>query len=145
MANNAPRTIGNSSVRMRKKMFETEWRDAEAVKAKDEGLSVQDIEDIVAEFRNKDSGAKCGKRNTTVGRWNIPPPPSQDPSKDFEPISAGLDGPAIEMIVKEAECLLKEPKPMRLIEMKRMIWLCREKASVSLYKERVGSRHSRKL
>jgi len=133
-ADNASRTIGNSTVRMRKKMFETEGRDAEDVKAKDEGLSVQDIDDIVAEFRNIDSIAKRGKRNTTVGRWNIPPPPSQD-----------LDGPAVEMIVKEAECLLKEPKPMRLVEMKRMIWLCREKPGVSLYKERVGSRHQRKL
>ncbi|KAH8687205.1 hypothetical protein BGZ60DRAFT_536104 [Tricladium varicosporioides] len=40
-----------------------------------------------------------------------------------------------EMIVKEAQCEVQEPKPMRVSEMKRMMLLCRDKAGRSLDKE----------
>ncbi|EDN94436.1 predicted protein [Sclerotinia sclerotiorum 1980 UF-70] len=36
----------------------------------------------------------------------------------------------LEMVVKEAECGLKEPKPLRAVEMKRMVEICRDREKV---------------
>ena len=45
-----------------------------------------------------------------------------------------------EMIVKEAECGLKEPKPLRVAEMEKAMQLCRGKAPVPMTKEKEKSR-----
>jgi hypothetical protein len=44
-------------------------------------------------------------------------------------IGGKMDGPPgyfKEMIVRQADCGLEEPKPVRLAEMRRIIWMCRE-------------------
>jgi hypothetical protein len=86
------------------------------------GLSVRDVPDIVQEFQKMEGGLTV-RRDAVVGGWN----------KTLTVTSrGGLDGKAGEMIVKEAECGLKQPKPVRLVELKSMIWMCR---GVQGYKE----------
>jgi hypothetical protein len=50
-----------------------------------------------------------------------------------------------EMIVKEVECGLKQPKPMRATEMKRMVLLCRDRVAGIMDEERSRIVQSRKL
>jgi len=39
------------------------------------------------------------------------------------------------LIVKEVECSLQEPKPLRLVEMRRMMILCRDKVGAVVEKD----------
>ncbi|KAJ8062439.1 hypothetical protein OCU04_008977 [Sclerotinia nivalis] len=48
-------------------------------------------------------------------------------------IDRGRDGSLnrdLKMVVKEAECGLKEPKPLRAVEMKRMVEICRDREKI---------------
>lgn len=89
------------------------------------GLSGKEAQDIVDEFQSKEkSPARSGisKTSTLIRKWTW-----------------GQDGSVSpEMIVKEAECGLKHPKPLRLAEMARMMALCREKVGMASvrYKEK---------
>ncbi len=47
------------------------------------------------------------------------------------------------LVVKEVECGLKHPKPLRVAEMKRMMLLCRERIGVARDKERGRGGHSK--
>ncbi|KAF7874075.1 hypothetical protein EAF04_002747 [Stromatinia cepivora] len=50
-----------------------------------------------------------------------------------ESLRRGKDGSSnrdLKMVVKEAECGLKEPKPLRAVEMKRMMEICRDREKV---------------
>lgn len=85
------------------------------------GLSGKEAQDIMDEFQVPEkSPARSGrsKTSTLIGKWTW-----------------GQDGSVSpEMIVKEAECGLKHPKPLRLTEMTRMMALCREKVGMGSVK-----------
>lgn len=57
-----------------------------------------------------------------------------DGAEDFVSLSStsssGTDMSGDVMVVKEADCGLREPKPLRITEMKRMMHLCRGRAGV---------------
>jgi hypothetical protein len=95
------------------------------------GMSGKEIHDIVDEFQHK-SSLRLGRRtNPLVGSQNL----GQDGAhsdRRLSPISLGVR----EMVVKEAKCGLKHPKPLRLVEITRMMEMCREKAGSIKYKEK---------
>ncbi|CZR53032.1 uncharacterized protein PAC_02910 [Phialocephala subalpina] len=97
------------------------------------GLDGSDVKFIVEESqRSTDTLGKFGKRtNTLLGRWNAIPPASVTRGVDGALSENGIGSPSAaevqEMIFKEAECGLKEPKPVRVAEVKRMMLICKER------------------
>lgn len=90
-----------------------------------------------------DPAAKLGPRNSIVGRWN------QIPQSPPRPMSSGGDGASsdreyfpnveedvVRLVVKAVDCGLREPRPVRAIEMKRMVLLCRERVGEMMDKEK---------
>lgn len=88
-------------------------------------------------------GAMLGKNNTAVRKWSVAVAPRLGrglaAQKDGEVDDGSLDMDA-RIIMREARCSLEEPKPLRFLEMKKMMLLCREKVPVrgTVYKDRVG-------
>lgn len=113
------------------------------------GLSSQDVKDIVDELQDTEVAPKVGKRNALVGSWNIVPQVPPSSGTDGAMSEKGIGSPCAEgvkeMIVKEVECGLKQPKPVRVTEMKRMVLLCRERVGGIMDKERSRVAQSRKL
>ncbi|PVH80759.1 hypothetical protein DL98DRAFT_654454 [Cadophora sp. DSE1049] len=87
-----------------------------------------------------DGSGLVSKRGTIVGRWNNVP----------TAVSSGGDGttsekhspsPAeedvfTEMVVKGVECGLKQPRPVRAVEMKRMALLCKDRMGEFMDREK---------
>ena len=93
------------------------------------GLSMKDINSIINKFQNIETDAKLGRGDGFTSRGKTLVGSSYASSRTLlemrEGRVDGLSGEAKEMIVREAECGLKEPKPLRLTETRRIIWLCR--------------------
>jgi len=113
-------------------------------------LSSQEVEEIINDFQDTEALLpKTGKRGTLIGTWTFPGVSPLDTTdgtmseKGGSPCGEGLTV----MIVKEVECGLKQPKPVRVTEMKRMILLCRDRVGSIIEKEksRVALSQSRKF
>ena len=103
------------------------------------GLSNKEVKDIINEFH--DMGAllpKTGKRGTLIGRWTFPGiPPSNTTDGTVSERGGSPCGEGVTvMIVKEVDCGLKQPKPVRVTEMKRMMLLCRDRVGSIIEKEK---------
>lgn len=113
------------------------------------GLSSQDVKEIADEFQDKEVAPTVRKRNTPVGSWNIVPQVPPSSRTDGAMSEKGIGSPYAEgvkeMIVKEVECGLKQPKPVRVTEMKRMVLLCGDRVGGIMDKERSRVAQSRKL
>lgn len=120
--------IGNSLISMRKSFYElSSWKKYESQEEK-RGLSGKDIQSIVNELTDGADDGKIGKRKTIVGRWNAIPQRKAAKTLDENMMTFGsVVGSEVDMVVKEAQCGLKEPKPRRAAEMERMMLLCRER------------------
>jgi hypothetical protein len=96
------------------------------------GITGRDIKDIADEIEIEKipTGAKVGKRSIVGGRRNAVPRVAPRSGGDGT-MSDTIGSPGVEaakqMVIKEAECRLKQPKPLRVVEMKRMMALCRER------------------
>lgn len=138
---------GNPIIASRKSFFEIPgWKNASKSRIPEKvELNAKDIEAIVEEVNDGAVGGKPGKRKNLAGKWNAFSHESNSThtsknSKENDETKALLTRTSEElerMVVKEAECGLKEPKPMRLVEMKRMMLLCREKAGFGADREKV--------
>lgn len=90
------------------------------------------------EFQDAEKATRAKKRKTFIEKWNfkLPGPPTPaaeyEGAEDFVSLSSssGTDMSGEVMVVKEADCGLREPKPLRITEMKRMMLLCRGRAGV---------------
>ncbi|CAG8982849.1 hypothetical protein HYALB_00006659 [Hymenoscyphus albidus] len=145
----------NPIIASRKTFFELpSWKNVSKPKMHSKAeLNATEIEAIVEEFHDGAAGGKLGKRKNIVGKWNAFSHDSNGTghsknNKENDETKALLTRTSEElerMVVKEAECGLKEPKPMRLVEMKRMMLLCREKAGFGGDREklRVGGQFKR--
>jgi hypothetical protein len=113
-------------------------------------LSSQEMKEIMNDFHDTEALLpKTGKRGTLIGRWTfsgIPPPDTTDGTRSEKGGSPCGEGVTV-MIVKEVDCGLKQPKPVRVTEMKRMILLCRDRVGSIIEKEksRVALSQSRKF
>lgn len=137
----------NPIIASRKSFFEIPgWKNAGKSKIHEKvELNAKDIEAIVEEVNDGAAGGKPGKRKNLVGKWNAFSHDSNSShiskyGKENDETTALLTRTSEElgiMVVKEAECGLKQPKPMRLVEMKRMMLLCREKAGFGADREKM--------
>lgn len=90
------------------------------------GLSVIDIRNILGELCEAEMNGITVKNDTSIGRRKMMRPNS--PRRIVNIKDAKMDGTLgdiTEMIVREADCGLKHPKPLRLTETRRIISMCR--------------------
>ena len=128
-----------------KSLFESRKSDEDGGR----GLSNQEVKDIIHEFEDTEALLpKTGKRGTLVGRWTFSGVPLSNTTdgtvseKGGSPCGEGVTV----MIVKEVECGLKQPRPVRVTEMKRMMLLCRDRVGSIIEKEKTrGALSQRKL
>ncbi|TVY45607.1 Pheromone P-factor receptor [Lachnellula occidentalis] len=127
------RTIGNSIMNRRRMFFDlSEWKKPDAEEAK-RNLSREDIQSIIDELQKESlDGAK--------DRWNAVAQKQTEKGTDKNDKSGGSShyssGSEVDMVVKEAQCGLIQPKPTRAAELKRMRLLCRGKGGVTARKEK---------
>ena len=94
------------------------------------GFSMKDIGSVINEFRNIERDVNLGLSDRLADKGKMLLGSCYASSRtlvgarDCEVDS--LSGQAKEMIIREAECGLKEPKPLRLTEVRSIIGLCRE-------------------
>lgn len=124
-----------------KSLFEHPSRRSEDEEQARHGLDRKKVQNIVDEVQDAHKSVKIGKRmGTLVGRWNAIPPPQEANGCDGALSEKGVGSPSAsevrEMVVKEAECGLKEPKPVRVAEVKRMMLICKERFGDMMDKER---------
>jgi hypothetical protein len=96
----------------------------------DKGVSGRGVKKFVEEIEVEklSAGTKVGKRGTMGGgRSMMPKVPAASSGDGTMSDAIGSTGMEAErmMVIKEAECGLKQPKPLRVVEMKRMMALCR--------------------
>jgi len=104
---------------------------------KKRGLTSSEIQEAVNGFQDTQSPKGWKARRLNAG--------AQEPlaiGQDGAHSEKGLGSPnsleVSEMIVKEAECGLKQPKPLRVVEMKRMMALCRDRFGSIGHREKGG-------
>jgi hypothetical protein len=109
-------------------------------------LTELEVKEFVDEFHDTHIIGNPGKSNTAIGRWNtvIPPELMAGGLRPVKENGAGADANQ-EMVVKEAQCGLKEPKPLRIVEMRRLMLICRERAGANAEKKKEKAVYSRKL
>jgi hypothetical protein len=92
------------------------------------GLSVIDIRNILGELWKAEINGITVKKDTSTGRFKMMGPKSPSSRRLVNMKDAKMDGTLgdiTEMIVREADCGLKHPKPLRLTETRRIISMCR--------------------
>ena len=104
------------------------------------GLDNQEVKDIMNEFQDNELLLqKTAKRNAFSGTWKSfagAPSSVTDGTMSEKGIGSPTEEGVTVMIVKEAECGLKQPKPVRVTETKRMMLLCRERVGSIIDKEK---------
>jgi hypothetical protein len=125
--------------------------DKEQSAGRDKGVSGRVVKDFAEEIEVEklSAGTKVGKRGTMGGRRSMIPKVSAASGGDGT-MSDAIGSPGVEvarmMVIKEAECGLKQPKPLRIVEMKRMVALCRrDRAGGIMGKEKSRVVLTRKL
>jgi hypothetical protein len=114
----------SASVQIRKSQFEHLSGRADGNMQR-KALSVKEVEDIINELRGRDGGSMIGRGHAAKGNKSQLSMVSTGTG-----MSARLDGASLSarnMIVKEAKCGLRQPRPVRLDEVRRMVSLCRSK------------------
>jgi hypothetical protein len=126
------------SLSSRKSLFELTTR--KSTKSVSKSLSSETIREIGSGSQREGLSTRFGKRRSQrASSYNIPQDAASDEFsnasylivKDDTQILLERTSASLDMVIKEAECGLREPKPMRLVEMKRMMLLCRDKAGFS--------------
>ncbi|KAG4440679.1 hypothetical protein IFR05_003825 [Cadophora sp. M221] len=108
----------------------------------DESERAKQIEasSIPKRFPSPDGNGVASKRGSIGGRWNkIPTAVSSGGDgaiSEKQPASPAEEDEFAEMVVKGVECGLKQPRPVRAIEMKRMALLCRDRMGEIMDREK---------
>lgn len=114
----------------------------------EKGLNTEDVSNIINEFREIEIVEKLTKRDGIVGRRKTLKGPSLTSSRRLIELKDGkmdgASGDAKGMIVREAECGLKEPMPLRLAEVRRIIFMCREQLGTPQLRRRAMSEPPRR-
>lgn len=104
------------------------------------GLDNQEVKDIMNEFQDSQLLLpKEAMRNAFIGTWKTfadAPSSVTDGTMSEKGIGSPTGEGVTVMIVKEAECCLKQPKPVRVTEMKRMMLLCTDRVGSIIDKEK---------
>ncbi|ESZ92267.1 hypothetical protein SBOR_7356 [Sclerotinia borealis F-4128] len=107
-----------------------DWDEVEREIEREGGLMDGELEVLVGrgwggvnargEGRDRDIGTSSGRDTST----------NRDRDRDID----------LNMVVKEAECGLREPKPLRAVEIKRMVEICRDRESSRREREKAEER-----
>lgn len=123
----------SASMRLRTSQFENPSV-KEVAKSQGKILSAKEVQDMVNELRDREAASRTTpKGHTAQGSRS-----QQSMASTGTGMSARLDGasPSVrDMIVKEVKCGLRQPKPVRLDEVRRMVSLCRSNIGV-VYKDK---------
>ena len=121
----------------RNSIFKNPWNN-EAGNLQNRGLDGQEARSVVQEFQDigeELDGATKGEHKlvltSQLGRAGAT---AQNESETED----GSVDMGTRIIVREAHCGLAEPKPLRLLEMKRMLILCRERGPAGSPTKREG-------
>lgn len=102
-------------------------------------INVKDVQEVVDEFQDKNRDTVT-KRTLNSYKWQPIVPHSKVTSTDGAMSIGCVNSPEQEevevLIIKEVECGLKHPKPLRVVEMKRMMMICRERVGAFGDKEK---------
>ena len=121
----------DKSIASMRKLFEISPGKVEAAvwDEKEGGLSMKNVQDIVSELQEDiEETSKIEERKVIkrAERWSAMthdcPPSIGDGGAASTAMS--LEMGELEMVIKEVECEMRQPKPLRLTEMKRMRLLC---------------------
>ena len=137
---------GGESIMVRTKAIERPSKSDNNL-TEDKQLSSKEVYEILRMFQKEEDRDRLAKLNTDVAKRSVYAYPVSKRVKEAV-LHQEMDGTPRnigDMIVKEAECGLREPKPVRLVAMKKMLWLCREKAAAEAYKEKNRVLHSRRF
>lgn len=97
------------------------------------GLSVIDIRNILGELCGAEKNGITIKQGTDIGRRKTPAGSNSSSSRRLSDMKVGkiegASGDDTEIIIREADCGLKHPKPLRLTETRRIISMCRGRVS----------------
>ena len=121
----------DNSISFRKSMFGSPWNDEVGKELKKRGLDRQEVQAVVDEFQ--DIGEELGDSNKEKWKMVVAPRLGKGglaTTQHNRGTGEGYRDMDMRIIVREAQCGLAEPKPLRLLEMKRIILLCRERVSV---------------
>ena len=122
--------MGNS-IAFRRSIYKNPWNDEVGRELHIGGFDGPEVQAVMDEIQ--DIGGELENDDAVKGQWKMVVAPRLD--------NGGLTGQSdidihgsrnidMRIIVREAQCGLAEPKPLRLREMKMMILLCRECAKV---------------
>ena len=111
------------------------------------GLTRFKVENTAGAFQGIEDIGKTGHRYTSIRKWGATAACTST-SGGFQAAKLGaIDGPGVDriqdMVVKKAQCALKEPKPVRIVEIRSLMLLCREKVESKPEKHTMA--YSRKL
>jgi hypothetical protein len=104
-----------------------------------EGIHGEAIDNLSGELRDADDELQKRKRRSTTNETVLVPNPIKRPVRAKATAVGGASGDMIgAMTIRMANCGLKEPKPLRYSEMKKILLLCQGKAggALGLYEER---------
>ncbi len=129
---------GSYARRIRKSMQSLFERKSDDVDER--GLNNEEVKDIMNKFQDDELLLpKTAKRDAFGGTWKSfagTPLSVTDGTMSEKRIGSPTGEGVTVMIVKEAECCLKQPKPVRVTETKRMMLLCRERIGSIIDKDK---------
>ena len=115
---------------------------------KERGISGKEAKALVEQIQDMSPPAKgenkVGKK-AIIGRLDGGSSGTLTPESTHETSTGLYDNGSKEMIVKEVECGIKQPKPLRLVEMKRMMLLCSGKGGMAMDKDKNNRVASQKI
>jgi hypothetical protein len=132
-------TAANTTAATRRKKFEDSRRRFETTGRVGEGIHGEAIDNLSGELRDADDELQKRKRRSTTNETVLVPNPIKRPVRAKATAVGGASGDMIgAMTIRMANCGLKEPKPLRYSEMKKILLLCQGKAggALGLYEER---------
>jgi hypothetical protein len=109
----------------RNNLFENPWSEEAERGLKNRGLDADQVQAIIDECLDLQGGFDLN--NAAQETWEMAQVSRIDDAKLTAPSERERLGDAEHIIVREAQCSLSEPRPLRLLEMSRMIWLCKER------------------
>jgi hypothetical protein len=121
----------DNSITFGKSTYENPWSEKVGRELEKGGLNGQEVQAVMDEFQ--DIGGHPKHSEETGGAWKIVLASRLGKAARADQMDGETDESSgdvdMRIIVREAQCGLAEPKPLRLLEMKRMILLCRDRVA----------------
>ena len=122
----------NKSILFWKNIYKSRRKSDNGEHHENQGLNMEEVLAVVDEFQDKEGGPDDD--DAAKGLLKLVAAPAWNRGLLGAEYGAELDELSIELamriVVRGADCVLAEPKPLRLLELKRMVLLCRQRMEV---------------